>query len=107
MADQALVAWRERGLEGTVTDPAGQEVPASLAPGVLVIELLLHGWDLARATGQTVEVSDEVVEYVAGLAQQIVPPARGSSFGEEMAPADGAGALDRLAAFSGRQPVPA
>lgn len=107
MADQALSAWRDRGLEGTVTDPAGRDVPASFGPAVLDIELLLHGWDLAQATGQTVEVSDEVVAYVSGLAEQIVPPGRGGPFADEIAPPDGAGALDRLAAYSGRQPLPA
>jgi uncharacterized protein (TIGR03086 family) len=103
MTDQALRGWRARGLEGTVTDPAGREVPASFTPAVLAIELLLHGWDLAQASGQTMEVSDEVVAYVAQLAEPIIPGGRGSAFADEVDPADGAGALDRFAAFSGRR----
>ena len=65
MTDQTLRAWQDRGLEGTVTDPAGRDVPAAFGPAVLAIELLLHGWDLAQGSGQTMEVSDEVVAYVA------------------------------------------
>ena len=107
MADQALLAWSDRGLEGAVTDPAGHEVPAAFAPTVLAIELLLHGWDLAEGSGQTVEVSDEVVGYVAGLAEQIIPPGRGGPFADELAPDDGAGALDRFAAYSGRRAMTA
>jgi uncharacterized protein (TIGR03086 family) len=107
MTDRTLLAWRARGLEGTVTDPAGREVPAAFGPAVVAIELLLHGWDLAQGSGQTMAVSDEVVAYVAQLAQPIIPAGRGVAFADERDPADGAGALDRFAAYSGRQPVPA
>jgi uncharacterized protein (TIGR03086 family) len=107
MTDQTLRAWQARGLEGTVTDPAGREVPAAFSPAVLAIELLLHGWDLAQGSGRTMEVSDEVVAYVAGLAEPIIADGRGFAFGDEVDPVDGACALDRFAAYSGRVPVPA
>jgi len=107
MADEALSAWAERGLEGSVTDPAGRDVPAAFAPTVIDVELLLHGWDIAQGSGQTIEVSDAVVDHVAGLAEQIIPKGRGDAFADEVAPAPGAGALDRLAAYSGRRPVSA
>jgi uncharacterized protein (TIGR03086 family) len=107
MTDQALRAWAGRGLEGTVKDPAGHEVPASFAPTVICIELLLHGWDLAQGSGQTLQASDELIGYVAGLAEHIIPPGRGGPFADEITPAEGAGALDRFAAYSGRRPVPA
>jgi uncharacterized protein (TIGR03086 family) len=107
LADQALQAWEARGLEGTVTDPGGREVPAAVSVTVIDVELLLHAWDIAQGSGRTIEISDEVVAYVAGLAERIVPSGRGDAFADEVAPADGAGALDRLAAYSGRQPAPA
>jgi uncharacterized protein (TIGR03086 family) len=103
LADAALTAWRDRGLEGTVTDPAGHELPAAMGPAILDVELLLHGWDLAQGSGQTIEVSDEVVGYVAEIAQGLIAGGRGTAFAAELAPADGAGALDRLAAYSGRR----
>ena len=107
MTDETLRAWRARGLDGTVTDPAGSEVPAAFGPVVLAIELLLHGWDLAQGSGQVMEASDEVVAYVAGLAEPIIATGRGFAFADEVEPAPGAGALDRFAAYSGRQPIPA
>jgi uncharacterized protein (TIGR03086 family) len=107
MTDQALRAWADRGCDGAVSDPAGHEVPASFAPTVLSIELLLHGWDLAQGSGQTMPASDELVAYVAGLAEDIIPPGRGGAFADEITLADGAGSLDRFAAYSGRRPVPA
>ena len=69
------------------------------------IEILLHGWDLAQGSSQSLLVSDAVVEYVHGLALQIVPGGRGRSFGDEVTPAPDANALNRLAAFSGRTPI--
>jgi uncharacterized protein (TIGR03086 family) len=102
MADEALSAWAARGLEGTVTDPGGQELPAVLGPTIIDVELLLHGWDLAQGAGRTIEVSDEVATYVGGLAEQIIPGGRGSAFADEVPAPAGAGALERLAAYSGR-----
>jgi uncharacterized protein (TIGR03086 family) len=107
-AAQAIDAWRSRGLDGTVPGPAGAETPASFLAGILPIELVLHGWDIAQSTGQPLRVSDEVVGHVAGLAEGVVPGGRqGGSFGPEQQPAPGASALDRLAAFAGRTPIAA
>jgi uncharacterized protein (TIGR03086 family) len=102
LADGALTGWRDRGLDGTVVDPAGQEVPAAFGPIVIDVEILLHGWDLAQGSGQTIEVSDEVVAYVSELARQVIEGGRGWAFGDEVAPSDADSALDRLAAYSGR-----
>jgi uncharacterized protein (TIGR03086 family) len=107
MADQAITAWRTRGLEGTVATPNGFEMPASLGASILAVEILLHGWDLAQGSGQRLVASDPLVEYVRGLAEQVVPGGRGSSFGDELEPHPDADALERLAAYAGRSPLPA
>ena len=75
--------------------------------GIVSIELLLHAWDFAQATGATLTVSDAVVEYVAGLAAKVVPGARGRAFGDELVAQVGSDALTRLAAYSGRTPLSA
>jgi len=106
MADQAITAWRAVDLDGTVPGPGG-EMPAAFAASILPLELLLHGWDLAQASGQTLHVSDEVVAYVAQLAETVVPGARGRSFGDEVTAAGDASPIDRLAAFAGRTPIAA
>ncbi len=105
MADDALRAWEVRGLEGTVVDPGGQELPAALGPTIIDVELLLHGWDIAQGSGRTIEISDEVVAYVGELAETVIPSGRGRAFADEVTPAHGDGALDRLAAYSGRTHV--
>ncbi|WP_426565983.1 TIGR03086 family metal-binding protein [Angustibacter sp. McL0619] len=104
MGAQMIAGWRTRGLEGTVPGPGGGQMPATYAASIIPVELLLHTWDMSRGSGKPMQVSDELVGYVHGLAEQIVPGGRGRSFGDEVpAPAD-ASPLERLAAFAGRQP---
>lgn len=103
MADEALTAWRSRGLDGTVTEPRGREIPAAMGPTIIDVELLLHGWDLAQGSGQTIEISDAVAGYVAGISEAIIDGGRGTAFADELTAGEGASALDRLAAFSGRK----
>ncbi|WP_109510186.1 TIGR03086 family metal-binding protein [Nocardioides speluncae] len=108
MATQAIDAWRTVDLDGTVPGPRGGELPASFAAGILPLELLVHGWDLARTSGQRLHVSDEVVAYIRGLAEVVVPAARpNGSFGPEVEAGAGASPIDQLAAYAGRTPAAA
>ncbi|MGH3383547.1 MAG: TIGR03086 family metal-binding protein [Nocardioidaceae bacterium] len=102
MAGQAIDAWRKVDLGGTVPAAGGSAMPAAFAASILPVELALHGWDLAQSSGQTIHISAELVDYLRGLAEGLVPGGRGASFGDEVVPADGASALDRLAAYAGR-----
>jgi uncharacterized protein (TIGR03086 family) len=107
MAGQAIDAWHQVDLDGTVPGPGGTQMPAAFLAGVLPLELTLHGWDLAQASGQQLHISDQVVRYLRGLAEDIVPGGRGSAFADEVVPAEDASAIDRLAAFAGRTPIAA
>ncbi len=105
MTSQAVDAWRTVDMDGPVSGPGGADMPASLAVGLLPFELLLHGWDLAEASGQELHISDQLVDYVRSLGEPLMPGARGRAFGEEVtAPAD-ASPMERLAAFAGRKPL--
>jgi uncharacterized protein (TIGR03086 family) len=108
MAAQVIDGWRARGLDGGVRGPGGNEMPASFAASILPLELILHGWDLAQGSGQELQASDELIAYLHQLAEVVVPASRqGGSFGPQVEPAAGSGALDRLAAYAGRTPVAA
>jgi len=108
MAAQVIDAWRTVDLDGTVPGPGGSRMPASIGAVILPIELVLHGWDLAQASGQRVQISDELVEYVRGMAETVVPDGRGrGAFAAEVTPAEGATSVDRLAAYTGRTPIAA
>jgi uncharacterized protein (TIGR03086 family) len=108
MAAQVVDAWRTVDLDGTVPGPGGSQMPASIGAVILPIELVLHGWDLAQASGQSVQISDELVDYVRGMAETVVPDGRGrGAFAAEVTPAEGATSVDRLAAYTGRRPIAA
>jgi uncharacterized protein (TIGR03086 family) len=101
----ALDAWHRRGLDGTVT-VGSDELPAAFAPGFLSVEFLVHGWDLAAATGHPIQVAEPLGQYVLGLAEKVITPERRPrmGFADPVAVPDDAPALDRLIAFTGRDP---
>jgi uncharacterized protein (TIGR03086 family) len=104
-AAQAIDAWRLIDLDGTVPGPGG-DMPASFAATILPLELALHGWDLAQASGQEIRISDELVGYLRTAADGLVPGGRANgSFGPEVTAPDDATRFDRLAAFAGRTPT--
>jgi uncharacterized protein (TIGR03086 family) len=105
-AQAALEAWRRRGLEGTV-ELGPREVPATLPVNVLSLEFLVHAWDFARATGRDVVVSEPVSDYALQLAAEVITSeARGfAGFADSVETAADAAVLDRLIAFTGRQPA--
>ncbi len=108
MAAQVIDAWRSIDVDGMVPGPGDDPMPASYAASFLPLELVLHGWDLAQASGQRIQISDELVDYVRGLAEMVVPAARpGGSFADEVPSVEGTSAVDRLAAFAGRTPLAA
>jgi uncharacterized protein (TIGR03086 family) len=105
-AGQAIDAWRAVDLGGTLPGPDGSDVPASYLAGILPVELALHGWDFAQARGLDLDIADEVVAYLRTLAEGLVPPGREAGrFKPEVAAAEGASPIDRLAAYAGRTPI--
>lgn len=54
-ARPAVLAWRQRGVDGTVPFGAG-EAPAAMMARILSLEFLVHAWDYAAAVGKPVEV---------------------------------------------------
>ena len=107
LAGQAIEAWRAIDLDGAVAGPGGSDVPAMFLASILPLELLLHGWDLAQASGQDLRVSDEVAGYIHELTRGVVAQGRGSSFADEITPAADADAVERFAAYAGRTRIPA
>ena len=103
-AETLLAAFALPGvLEKEVEVPFGR-VPASIALHLRLTEFLAHGWDLARATGQTPDFPAAVIEQelsftVGALAD--IPPDR-TPFAPPQPVADDAPPLDRLAARLGR-----
>jgi uncharacterized protein (TIGR03086 family) len=92
-------------LDQTITSPFG-ELPGETFARFVVFDGLVHGWDMATATGQVYAPSDELVAEVESFARQVLDPLRdGQTFAAEVAPAPDATPIERLAAYTGRRPV--
>ena len=103
-ADAVVAAFAQPGvLEREVTVPFGT-VPGVVAFHLRLTEVLVHGWDLARATGQTVTFPDDVVEQELDFTRTALPdvPSTRRPFAAPQDVPDDAPALDRLAALLGR-----
>ena len=87
-----------------ITVPFGT-IPGAVALHLRIVEMLVHGWDLAAATGAQVDFPDDLAEQEIVFSEQNlsrVPPGR-RRFADPQAAADGAPAIDRLAALLGRE----
>ncbi|ORX06741.1 ArsR family transcriptional regulator [Mycobacterium triplex] len=105
-ARPALDAWHRHGLDGTV--PFGNsEIPAKSACGIFSIEFLVHAWDYAVAVGHELDAPQPLSEYVLDLAHKTIRPEfRGTAgFDDPVDVPDAAGALEKLVAFTGRNPA--
>jgi len=92
------------GLDGSVAITRGR-VPAREYLEEMILDLVVHAWDLGMAIGQPVRLDEDVVAAIFPLAQAIVDRTPPGMF----APAVPAGAdappLDRLVALTGRFPA--
>ena len=90
-------------LERTVQAPFG-EVSGDTFARFVALDGLVHGWDLATATGQAYDPPDELVAAVDAFAQQAIDPVRdGRTFADAVEPAPGASPIERLANYTGRR----
>lgn len=95
-------AWEGTAEAGGVTMPAGEL-------GVVALdELVLHGWDLARATGQGFRCDPAstaaVLEFTTVAARPENAASRAGLFGPVVPVAPDAPALDRALGLAGRDP---
>jgi uncharacterized protein (TIGR03086 family) len=104
-------AWAGADLTARVPTMTGADAPLLSRADQQIAELAVHGWDLARATGQRSELDGAVAEHGLGWARRnLKPEFRGredehKAFGPEVPIAADAPALDRLAAWFGRDPA--
>ena len=108
-ASTVVAASEQPGvLERPVTLPFGR-VPGAVALHLRMVEVLVHGWDLAQAVGLPVRFPDDVVEQEIEFSRQALPqlPADRRPFGPSQPVPDDAPPIDRLAALLGRPVRPA
>ena len=103
-----LAAWEEPGVEEREMNFPFATLPAEMAARVELMEVLMHTWDLAHATGQDALLDDSLAENVLAFAGAMVPDAlrsaQGKPFGFVIAEPDSAPPYARLAGLMGRRP---
>ncbi|GAB7103569.1 TIGR03086 family metal-binding protein [Streptomyces phaeofaciens JCM 4814] len=99
-----VAAWSAPGAEEGTT--GAMDMPARLVGSMALLDLTVHVWDLARATGQEYGAADEAgVAELAGAVAVLEPTARKMGvFGEAVAAPEDASAFERLLARTGRDP---
>jgi uncharacterized protein (TIGR03086 family) len=117
-ADDPAGAWRrlDRALRAALDDPevvgevreVGPMGPMTFEAALDAIginDVLLHTWDLARATGQDEALDPDEVHALLVAMEPMDEALRTSGhYGPKVAVPDGADEQTRLIAFSGRQP---
>jgi uncharacterized protein (TIGR03086 family) len=112
-----VTAWLEgrRECEAALTEeallrpiPFGGlgELPLRDLLDTYVLELLVHAWDLAQATGQKVRLDSDLVHHAFATAQVVGSSMRSEGLlGPALTPPPGSNELTRLLAFLGRSAV--
>jgi uncharacterized protein (TIGR03086 family) len=106
LADLAQ-AWREPSAWTGMTQAGGVQLPGDVAGAVTVDEVIVHGWDLAVATGQLAGWPDDLIEAASTFARMTAehaPSGTTGLFGPPVPVPDRAPALDRLLGLTGRDP---
>jgi uncharacterized protein (TIGR03086 family) len=102
--EDLLDAAKSPGALGrTVSLPFG-DVPGSVLASFLTLDGMTHTWDVARSTGQEYRPDEELAEEVLATAHALIAPEMrdGDTFAAEASAPEGADAVTRLAAFTGR-----
>jgi uncharacterized protein (TIGR03086 family) len=98
-----VTAWSAPGaLEGT---SQGMGLPQRTVGGMVLGDLTVHAWDLARATGQDFTPYEPSLPTLVEGWRQLAPTGRKMGvFGEPFPVPEGASPFDELLALSGRDP---
>jgi uncharacterized protein (TIGR03086 family) len=102
-ACRTRAAWQQR----VTSAPIGvSDLPLGRDTVVLVgaLEVAVHGWDVARATGQPAGLPEDLAVRLYAVARAVVTPGeRGRRFAPPLAVPDSAPASTRLLAHLGRE----
>jgi len=89
--------------DSTMGSPA---MPSAMVGSMMTAEFVVHGWDLATATGQAYDPPAHAVEAaIAGVTPMLEMGREGGWYGTEVTVEDSALALHRLLAMTGRDPA--
>lgn len=104
---RSVAAFDAPGAQEKIVKLPFGEFPGAAFMALATTDTFTHGWDLAKATGQSTDLDPELAEQLLAGAKASIPDHfRGDEpmpFGPAKEAPEGASAADRLAAFLGRQ----
>jgi uncharacterized protein (TIGR03086 family) len=102
---ELALAWREPAAWEGMSRAGGVDFPGEVGGTIALTEVVIHGWDVAVATGQDYEVEPATLEAVLPhlTATAAAGPVEGL-FAAAVPVAEDAPALNRAVALSGRDP---
>jgi uncharacterized protein (TIGR03086 family) len=104
--DRALAAWSDPATWQRELNMMGTPTPAADIAGLLIAELVLHGWDLAAATGQQYQVAAATADAaLAAVTANADLFRQYKGFADPVDVPSSATPLDRVLALSGRDPA--
>ncbi len=101
-------AWRDDSAWAGMTRAGGIDMPGEIAGTVAIDEVVVHGWDVAVATGRDYSCDEGLLQAAYGFAQAVVardPHGTPGLFGPPVTVPDDAPLLDRLLGLTGRDPA--
>jgi uncharacterized protein (TIGR03086 family) len=109
-AARNLAAWQQPDALDATLPLAFGPTPGSVGVFLNLGDALLHGWDVAVATGQAPDLPPDAAETMLGFRRGMLRPEMravgpDATFGPEVEVPPDAPAADRLVAFSGRDPA--
>ena len=107
-SSQAVAAFGTAGAQEKMITLPFATLPGAAFMSIASTDAFVHGWDLAKATGQSTDIDPELAGQLLDGARMFVQPAfRGEDgkapFGPEQQPPPDASSADQLAAFLGRR----
>ncbi|MER7045450.1 TIGR03086 family metal-binding protein [Streptomyces jumonjinensis] len=106
--EELVAAWARPGAWDGETRAGGVDLPSAIAGRIAMNELTVHGWDLARATGQPYAPDEASLrvsyELMRPTGDDGADAAREGIFGPVVPVPDGASLLDRVVGVNGRRP---
>jgi len=104
----SIAAFQVEGALGNVVKMPFGDMPGAAVMGLATNDTFTHGWDLAKATGQSTDLNPELAAGILAQTRQSIQdgfrgPDGQAPFGTEQQCAEDACAADQLAAFLGRE----
>ena len=103
--DKAVSAWSDPEAWAGTRNVMGDATPAADVGAMLLMETALHGWDVARATGQEFNADEKTARALEDIVQAQAELFRKyQGFADAVETEPGAPAFERALALSGRDP---